>query len=62
VTNCIAELHFFSPWHVVVVVVVPLFWEWFVFCGANVASRLLLWSDVPPSVVLLSFAPSEVKL
>jgi hypothetical protein len=40
----------------------PLFCEGCVFCGANLASSVMMWFAVSPSVVLLCFAPSEVKL
>jgi hypothetical protein len=33
-----------------------------VFCGANLASSVMMWFDVSPSGVLLCFAPLEVKL
>jgi hypothetical protein len=43
-------------------VVLPLFCEGCVVCGENLASRVMMWFSVPPHVVLLCFAPLEVKL
>jgi hypothetical protein len=61
VTNCISDQHCFSPYHVVLVVS-TLFCEGCVVCGANLATRVMMGFAVPPYVVLLCFALSEVKL
>jgi hypothetical protein len=44
------------------IVQLPLFCEGCVVCGANFALSVMMWFYVPPSVVLICFAPSEVKL